>query len=919
MRQRWFWCELCTSLILSVLGKKEILLESLGAMTARCYMGLERREFKSLSSHFPEFHASLASTRTLKANQFLNVCCRRIHVVRNVHISDLELQDHRAGWTSMPYEYDYYLDEAWVDGQLPLELQGGTMYGVGPGLTEAYGSVVRHPEDADGMVWSLAIAAGATAGHRDRIRDTSSEGASGHDRWRGHATKISKATRVMSIAHPHAISSSSRMFFRNKFVRTNSFVAEQVTGRRVSRGLHDRGAPAASSTNINAISSTSSAVTPATAASVTPGTAATAASDLRPSPLERLISVATSMSNSLLPNVLQGAPSSADINPSNKDVVGIDFMLNHAGNSVSKSSPPSQSSSSLIGDDTAGLSTANNESSSWSRALLSSRMIKPAGRSVWLESSVGGFINAASASIAESAGFLGPLFNPLDFSFRTPANASVLYVGGALYALTEQGLPYELNKMTLDTIGQSTLSGLLDSSPSGVTAAHRWTPPSGHSIPCLKNNTQNESGAGGGASSGPPSQRGPKDALWRKQQETTQPLGMMADGRTATSSISQASSATSSSKQCEDRLVLLSVAQSGMDAVLQFWELDANSTVISRPHPYRVPGCLAQTVTDFLVTDQYFLVLQAPVTLNMERMATRYTLGDASFAECLDYDDSKPAKLHLIPRLDRGLRHVGALDTVVVDLPAMIMHRGVHACEVLLGNGGGVVMDAVMQKGLSHFKDMTEVMPGYYKGEPKPTLTRITVDINLKTATVEGLSHRSMENGAEVHTVVRMSSTFAMSPIPVFPPRIFFASTSAADDKEHWGPPQVLTRLEVAPTLQDLGQNTTYARVGSSRRGSTCEIWNPGPRSFLGPVLLVPKADGRNEDDVWIVTTVHNAEARRVEIVVLDGSEPLRNGPVCSIQLPHHLPYPRTLKWVPQYLGPGRVAPSSWKPLPARR
>ena len=52
----------------------------------------------------------------------------------------------------------------------------------------------------------------------------------------------------------------------------------------------------------------------------------------------------------------------------------------------------------------------------------------------------------------------------------------------------------------------------------------------------------------------------------------------------------------------------------------------------------------------------------------------------------------------------------------------------------------------------------------------------------------------------------------------------------------------------------------------------------------------------------------------RVEIVVFDGSLPLHEGPVCSILLPHSLPYPRDLQWVPRYLGLGRMAPATWKP-----
>eukprot|EP00955_Chlamydomonas_euryale_P038324 351073-Chlamydomonas_euryale.AAC.1 len=41
---------------------------------------------------------------------------------------------------------------------------------------------------------------------------------------------------------------------------------------------------------------------------------------------------------------------------------------------------------------------------------------------------------------------------------------------------------------------------------------------------------------------------------------------------------------------------------------------------------------------------------QSPLSLSLERLASRYALGDASFAECIDFDPEAPARVHLIPR-----------------------------------------------------------------------------------------------------------------------------------------------------------------------------------------------------------------------------------------------------------------------------
>ncbi|KAG1665968.1 hypothetical protein FOA52_003192 [Chlamydomonas sp. UWO 241] len=458
---------------------------------------------------------------------------------------------------------------------------------------------------------------------------------------------------------------------------------------------------------------------------------------------------------------------------------------------------------------------------------------------------------SVGSSVMAGAGPVGPLFNPLDLSFRATGGAGVLYWAGSLYALSDHALPREMNKLTLETVSESAMGGALAGRPNLVASWKIDTPP----------------GASESADTG--------DAPANQAR----------------------------------RLALLSSQQSGPAAVLSFKELDSSGKVVSATE-YTMPGSVARLVSDFFVTEHYYVVVQPPLSINLERMATRYTIGDASFAECVTYEPGQAAKLHLIPR------GRGGKGGSVINLPPMVVPRLVQAAEL---GSNQIAIDVVAQKGLHYHKDMGDSLPGFYKGQPKPELMRVVVDTSAGIAAAPVvLSHRATELG--VHAAAPKAGAARLS-------SVLFAAASASEDRENWGPPQVVTKLRV-PTdycVPDASKPAAgmepllpCSRVGAARAGVTSETWRAGPRAYLGPLTLVPKAVQNAEDDVWVVTTVHTAGSAHGELIVLDGAQ-LQAGPVCSVQLPHALPFPRALTWVPRYLGPGRTAPAGWKPRVATR
>ncbi|MGG6297489.1 carotenoid oxygenase family protein [Leptolyngbya sp. AN02str] len=95
------------------------------------------------------------------------------------------LEDWRGGNRSLKQEFDYAIED--MDGEIPHELNG-TLYRNGPGLLDIFGQPVAHPFDGDGMICAIAFSQGQ--------------------------------------AH-----------FRNRFVRTEEYCAEQKAERMLYRGV----------------------------------------------------------------------------------------------------------------------------------------------------------------------------------------------------------------------------------------------------------------------------------------------------------------------------------------------------------------------------------------------------------------------------------------------------------------------------------------------------------------------------------------------------------------------------------------------------------------------------------------------------------------------------------------------------------
>ncbi|MDB9528849.1 carotenoid oxygenase family protein [Oscillatoria sp. CS-180] len=96
-----------------------------------------------------------------------------------------QIDDWRSGYRSQPEEYAYWIDD--IEGEIPTALEG-TLFRNGPGLLDIGGHPIRHPFDGDGMISSIAFKDG-------------------------------------------------KAYYRNRFVRTEGYVAEQEAGKPLYRGV----------------------------------------------------------------------------------------------------------------------------------------------------------------------------------------------------------------------------------------------------------------------------------------------------------------------------------------------------------------------------------------------------------------------------------------------------------------------------------------------------------------------------------------------------------------------------------------------------------------------------------------------------------------------------------------------------------
>jgi all-trans-8'-apo-beta-carotenal 15,15'-oxygenase len=446
----------------------------------------------------------------------------------------------------------------------------------------------------------------------------------------------------------------------------------------------------------------------------------------------------------------------------------------------------------------------------------------------------------------------GWLYNPFDFSVKNVANTHVVRWGSPsrLWALWEGGLPHELDAETLMTRGESDWDGAITGK--GPFAAHFKVLP----------------GAKTGAASG-----------------------------------------------ADATLVNFGVATAGEDANVTFYEFDP-AAKLTRKKGVTLKGAGFAFFHDMLVTENYYILFQNPVKLDTTKLLTQYMFAKCAIAECLVVDPSRNMRIHLIPRASGSAAadkmKQPALEQRVFELPPHFVFHHINAFEVPAAAAGDdasaaaptVICDSVAWRSIDFSNSLATLDASYYgapgaaaagvaRADQRSEAFRYTLDARPGgRASRTRLAQRPLEFPAVAPAVVGRRHAHA------------YACGAAIDHPTLWGPAQTLVKLSAPPAASADSRDALFAAPPVE-----AAVWAPGPRKFTQEPVFVPRAGGSGvEDDGWLLALVHDAGARRTELVILDAAR-LEQGPVATLRLRHVVPFGLHGSWDDVYAGPKEAPP----------
>ena len=437
-----------------------------------------------------------------------------------------------------------------------------------------------------------------------------------------------------------------------------------------------------------------------------------------------------------------------------------------------------------------------------------------------------------------------PFRNALDgVELKNVANTNVLAWGGRLLALWEAGAPYELDPVTLETLGSSTgtSSSATDSASSSTSLL--LAPPLAQLLGGADCRTRGVTVDDGGALD---------NFLKVGKSFTAHPVILPHEQR-----LVAFGSATRAGTITAEKTTTL----------LDFYEFDADWNTLHTTK-YHVTEGLAPH--DFAVSADHYCFFQNRCTLDL----SLYLLESKPLSHALRLFLRKPSILHLVPRGTSGSRSGSSskrnqpnAKPIQVSIPHYFnIHTVAEARQVdhsnnklliLYNTGWDLTQEQFFppeEQTVSLFGSFGGLYPNFVDGGlPPPSLYRTVV--NLETHEV--VSHQTVIDGLVMELPVADDAN----------PHRFIYGVAYSDTADYLPP-------------------TGLCKVDTER--DTVDYWWSEHRTFVGEAISVAKRNG--DPGSWVLSVVSDAARKRSSLVILD-SERFSQGPVARIHLKHHLPY----------------------------
>ncbi|MDY7016532.1 MAG: carotenoid oxygenase family protein, partial [Cyanobacteriota bacterium] len=289
--------------------------------------------------------------------------------------------------------------------------------------------------------------------------------------------------------------------------------------------------------------------------------------------------------------------------------------------------------------------------------------------------------------------------------------------------------------------------------------------------------------------------------------------------------------------------------KTGLSSQIEIYELNPRGKLL-RQHVHAIPGFAF--MHDFAITPNYCLFLQNPVKFN----PLPYILGWRGAGECISFDAKQPARIIAIPRKPpyEGVQ--------ILEARAGFVFHHANAFEL---EEDIVALDSICYDSLSQIEPEKSYKEVDFDSLSPGQLWRFTLNLKENTVDRQLLESRSCE-------------------FPTLHP-------------QNMGQPY--RYLFVGATHHPTGNAPLQGILKLDLASGDRQFWSAAPRGFLSEPIFVPKPEGGDEDEGWLLAMVYDASQHRSDLVILEARE-VDRGPIARLHLDYHLPYGLHGSWTPE-------------------